>query len=135
MDKEDVLDAIISEIKATGARDAHEYQAKRDKDNSPSVTTVRYLTGLTFSQVLNAYFERSGEVREEDNPSSLRWGDYSTEELIDITIEEMKRTNSEKYMDYNERRDPVRTPSITTIVKRGVPWSKIKKIYDERNGE
>lgn len=51
MPKEDVINAMVKEIRKKSFDNVHDYRQKRDKENSPSDITVRALTGMNWGDI------------------------------------------------------------------------------------
>lgn len=136
LSREEIIDSALSEIHSKGIRSFADYSKLRDKDNTPAIVTITYLTGLKWSDLMSLYIGRFGLNSDEVNTN---WGAMSDDELLEIVLEEMKRIDSDLYVDYSEKRNTDDTPSATTLINRGIAWSVVKdkfnKKYKNKKGE
>lgn len=134
LSRDEIIDVVLSEIKSKGFRDSYEYVEKRDKENTPSLPTIKSSTGLTWTDIRDIYNNRYSEpLREEGrNLGKDTWGQKTNNELIETVISEMKKINSDRYVDYMKKRNKGTTPSFPTLANRGITWSEVKNIYKER---
>lgn len=130
MSKEDIVNAVLSDVHSKGIRGAAQYNKQRDKGSTPSLTTLRDLTGYKWSDIEVLYVDRYGET--DFVPVRISWSNRTKEELIDAVIEEIERIGSDRYVDYEKNRIKEKTPSITTIFNQGSSWGEIKNIYKRR---
>lgn len=62
---------------------------------------------------------------------SAKWRDISDQALINIVVDEMRRTKETRAKMYQEVRDKKSTPSLNYIYHRGIKWKDVKQRYKE----
>lgn len=127
LSREEIIDATLSEIHSKGIRSASEYQNNRDGENAPSLSALSYLVEMTWSDFANLYKARFGANINEKNTN---WSAMSDDDILELVYEEMDRIGSDLYVDFAEKRDREKVPSATTLANRGIPWSTVKKKFN-----
>jgi len=58
MKKEEIIQAILNDLDKHGIRTSTDYNRLRDKEKTPSLVTLKYLTGLKWSDIFKIHKEQ-----------------------------------------------------------------------------
>lgn len=129
--EEEVVNAVLEQIKEKDIRTSKEYAER--KENAPSIPALTYITGLRWTDVKRIYEQKHG-VRI-DGSTQSSWVTYSDKELLDIVVDEMRRIDSTRYLDFNSERNKEKAPTAVTLLNRGYSWKDVKEYYNKKYGE
>ncbi|GEM_PF-4234642 len=100
-----------------------------DNDTCPNPNTVGNRTGKSWRDIVNDFgFEYTTETivkntrQVNKGRKKSHWHHMSDEELKEIVFKELKRIKSDRVVDYNEKRDKEKAPSVPYITKRLGKW-------------
>lgn len=144
--KKDQLRKVKEEIYRMGIQDMprrtfYQEHYNRTKTNSP--TSLMGLFQCTWEELMGKIGLHYSKEESWTHYSSLankgkrhavRWADMSSNDIMDIVVNEMRDKDIWNVTDYDPKRDKDKTPSVPVILQKIGGWKLVKSEYARRYG-